>query len=107
MQMPGTFERTDPSLIPIDRPRCPKCQKRMVKIHYEDIKRFNCVNCGHFEISLASAPHPMKEQSFDLLDDAAAFIFAGTSAKNLETGVAVVKDCGGMATDNIDFKLKY
>jgi hypothetical protein len=33
--MPEIFARTEPSLIPIARPRCPKCQGRMTPTRIE------------------------------------------------------------------------
>lgn len=47
--------RSDPELLPIQRPRCPKCQMRMVSTAVavavaglED-RTFECRRCGHVE----------------------------------------------------------
>jgi hypothetical protein len=80
--MPGTFERPDPSLIPTGRPRCPKCQKRMIKIAIrtglegQDISEFNCAGCGKVGIDLGALPRAMN-QSLDLPNEATALIVGG------------------------------
>ena len=80
--MPGTFERPDPSLIPTDRPRCPKCQKRMIKIAIRTglegrgMSEFKCGGCGYVGIDLAALPRAMK-QSLDLPNEATALIVGG------------------------------
>ncbi|AHY54102.1 hypothetical protein BJS_01486 [Bradyrhizobium japonicum SEMIA 5079] len=49
--MPEIFARPEPSLIPIARPRCPKCQGRMTLTRIEsdhghpDLRTFECSNC--------------------------------------------------------------
>jgi hypothetical protein len=51
--MHQTHIRSVPSLIPIDRPRCPKCQGRMKPTHIEpapggaDLRTFECPKCEH------------------------------------------------------------
>jgi ribosomal protein S27AE len=51
--MPESHSRADPSLLPIERPRCPKCQGRMMLAHIEpgpghsDLRTFECPKCHH------------------------------------------------------------
>jgi len=47
--------KLDPELLPTQRPRCPKCQMRMISIAvtaaaggFED-RTFECMKCGHAE----------------------------------------------------------
>jgi len=53
------FARPEPSLIPIARPRCPKCQSRMTLTRIEpdhnnpDLRTFECPEC-EFVYKLAS-----------------------------------------------------
>jgi uncharacterized Zn finger protein len=49
------MSKSDPGLLPIQRPRCPKCQTRMVSTGvaatvrgFED-RTFKCMKCGHVE----------------------------------------------------------
>jgi hypothetical protein len=57
--MPEIFARPEPSLIPIARPRCPKCQSRMTLTRIEpdhnnpDLRTFECPEC-EFVYKLAS-----------------------------------------------------
>jgi hypothetical protein len=50
--MPFAYS-ADPSLIPIERPRCPKCQGRMMLARIEpgpahsDLRTFECPKCQH------------------------------------------------------------
>jgi uncharacterized protein with PIN domain len=52
--MPAT-KKPDPELLPIHRPRCPKCQTRMITVAVasasEGFERrtFECRKCGHSE----------------------------------------------------------
>jgi hypothetical protein len=45
--------RPEPSLLPIERPRCPKCQGRMMLARIErgsnhsDLRSFECPKCAH------------------------------------------------------------
>jgi DNA-directed RNA polymerase subunit M/transcription elongation factor TFIIS len=49
--MPEIFARPEPSLIPIARPRCPKCQGRMTPTRIEpdrnnhNLRTFECSEC--------------------------------------------------------------
>jgi len=46
---------TDPSLLPTERPRCPKCQGRMMLARIgpgrdgSDLRTFECPKCEHVE----------------------------------------------------------
>ena len=57
--------KSDPELLPTQRPRCPKCHVRMISIAvtaaakgaakgFED-RTFECVKCGHVETRLLVA----------------------------------------------------
>jgi hypothetical protein len=52
----------DPSLIPIERPHCPKCLARMMLAHIEhgpagsDLRTFECPKCEQVQKRLAEAP---------------------------------------------------
>lgn len=54
--MPGTLP--DPELLPIHRPRCPKCQARMMTAAVApgpaglENRIYECPKCGHTEIRL-------------------------------------------------------
>jgi hypothetical protein len=62
--MPQSHSNTGPSLIGIERPRCPKCdQLRMSLVRLAagpkgfDIRTFECGKCGHIQIfSIESDP---------------------------------------------------
>jgi hypothetical protein len=60
--MPEAFIRSDPSLLPIERPRCPKCQGRMMLARIEpgpahsDLRTFECPKCGHVRKALVEDP---------------------------------------------------
>ena len=50
-----SVQKPDPELLPIQRPRCPKCPMRMVSTAvtaaaegFED-RTFECMKCGHVE----------------------------------------------------------
>lgn len=51
--MPESHTRPEPSLLPIERPRCPKCQARMMLARIEpgpansDLRTFECPKCVH------------------------------------------------------------
>ena len=53
--MPLAYHRSDPSLLPIDRPRCPKCPGRMMLARIEpgpahsDLRIFECPKCEHVQ----------------------------------------------------------
>ena len=52
--MPAT-RKPDPELLPIHRPRCPRCQTRMITVGIElesggfERLSFECRKCGHAE----------------------------------------------------------
>ena len=52
----------EPSLMPIERPRCPKCQLRMMLVRIEarpagaDLRRFECRKCKQVDNTLAEDP---------------------------------------------------
>jgi exosome complex RNA-binding protein Csl4 len=53
---------TEPSLLPIERPRCPKCTGRMMLARIEpgpansDLRTFECPKCEHVEKRLIQDP---------------------------------------------------
>ena len=61
--MPDSHIRSEPSLLPIERPRCPKCQARMMLARISpgpegyDSRTFECPRCDHV---LTVAHDPMK-----------------------------------------------
>jgi hypothetical protein len=59
----GSWKKPDPELLPIHRPRCPKCQMRMLTTAICDDpegfehRTFKCLKCAHTdERVLASDP---------------------------------------------------
>ena len=59
----GSWKKPDPELLPVHRPLCPKCQKRMITTAVSDgpegfeRRRFECLKCTVTEIrTLASDP---------------------------------------------------
>jgi hypothetical protein len=60
--MPQAYNRSDPSLLPIERPRCPKCQRRMRLARIEpgpghsDLRTFECSKCDHVQKMLVEDP---------------------------------------------------
>jgi hypothetical protein len=59
--MPQAY-RSEPSLLPIERPRCPKCQGRMMLARIEpgpahaDLRTFECPKCEHVHKVLVEDP---------------------------------------------------
>jgi hypothetical protein len=59
--MPLAYPNT-PSLIPIERPRCPKCQARTMLARIEprsdgaDLRTFDCPKCEHTKGGWVDAP---------------------------------------------------
>jgi hypothetical protein len=59
--VPLAYHRSDPSLLPIDRPRCPKCPGRMLLARIEpgpahsDLRTFECPEC-HVQRVLVEDP---------------------------------------------------
>jgi hypothetical protein len=57
--------KPDPELLPIQRPRCPKCQARMLTTKVENAadgyesRTFGCHKCRHTETKLLAAD-PLK-----------------------------------------------
>jgi hypothetical protein len=57
--MPRTYILPDPSLLPIERPRCPKCEGRMMLARIEldtnssALRTFECSACEHVQKVLA------------------------------------------------------
>jgi hypothetical protein len=53
---------SEPSLLPIERPRCPKCQGRMMLARIEpgpahsDLRTFECPKCEHVQKMLVEDP---------------------------------------------------
>jgi len=66
--MPETKARFDPTLTPIERPRCPKCQNRMMLARIMngppgyDLRRFECAKCTYVETKMI-CKDPMKAGS--------------------------------------------
>jgi hypothetical protein len=60
--MPLAYSHSDPSLLPNKRPRCPKCQGRMMLAGIEsgpahsDLRTFECPKCAHVEKKLVEDP---------------------------------------------------
>jgi hypothetical protein len=60
--MPEAYSRPEPSLLPIERPRCPKCQGRMMLARIEprpngsDLRTFECPKCEHVRKMLVKDP---------------------------------------------------
>jgi ribosomal protein S27AE len=60
--MPLAYSHSDPSLLPTERPRCPKCQGRMILASIEpgpahsDLRTFECPKCAHVEKKLVEDP---------------------------------------------------
>ena len=62
--MPLSQIRPDPSLLPIERPCCPKCQGRMMLASIEpagpstgsDLLTFKCPKCEHVHKMLVGDP---------------------------------------------------
>jgi len=55
------MQKLDPELLPIQRPRCPKCSARMLTSGVEDVpdgfenRTFECRKCHHTETRLLVA----------------------------------------------------
>jgi hypothetical protein len=54
--------KPDPELLPIHRPRCPRCTMRMISAAVEKAPRkgfenrtFECFKCGHTETKMMAA----------------------------------------------------
>ena len=66
--MPQSHTRPDPSLIPIERPRCPKCSNRMMLTSIDpasqgyDCRRFECAKCDYTLMRIV-ARDPMKSET--------------------------------------------
>jgi hypothetical protein len=60
--MPQAYSRSDPSLLPIERPRGPKCQGRMMLARIErgpghsDLRIFECPKCEHVVRTMVEDP---------------------------------------------------
>jgi hypothetical protein len=60
--MPESHPRADPSLLAIERPRCPKCQGRMMLARIEpgpngsDLRTFECPKCEHVLKTMVEDP---------------------------------------------------
>jgi hypothetical protein len=60
--MPEAYRQSEPSLLPTERPRCPKCQGRMMLARIEpgpahsDLLTFECPKCEHVEKRLVEDP---------------------------------------------------
>jgi len=61
--MPNSHYHSEPSLLPLDRPRCPRCQGRMMLSRIEpgpsvdvDLRTFECPKCEHVYKIVAGDP---------------------------------------------------
>jgi hypothetical protein len=60
--MPDSHSHSEPLLIPIERPRCPKCQGRMMLARIEpgpagsDLRTFECPKCEHVIKTMVDDP---------------------------------------------------
>ena len=60
--MPEAHYRSDPSLLPIERPRCPHCQAQMMLAQIDhgpvgaDLRSFQCSKCHHIQRVLVEDP---------------------------------------------------
>src|SRR3982074_1699504 len=60
--MPEAFTRSDPSLLPIERPRFPKCRGRMMLARIQpgpngsELRTFECPKCEHILKTLVEGP---------------------------------------------------
>jgi ribosomal protein S27AE len=60
--MPEPFTRVEQSQLTIERPRCPKCQGRMMLARIEpgpnhsDLRTFECPKCEHVQKTLVEDP---------------------------------------------------
>jgi len=61
--MSEVFRQPEPSLLPIERPRCPKCQGRMMlariapgPVAHSDLRIFECPKCDYVEKKLVEDP---------------------------------------------------
>jgi hypothetical protein len=63
--MPESHTRPEPSLLPIERLRCPKCQGRMMPARIEpgpghsDLRTFECPKCEHVLKTMVEDPMSM------------------------------------------------
>lgn len=68
----ATPKKPDPELLPIGRPRCPKCQMRMVTADVSpgpegfEHRTFDCLKCGHSE-SRVIACDPLRSDALGWL----------------------------------------
>ena len=66
--MPQSHTRPEPTLIPIERPRCPKCSNRMMLASISpaaegfDSRTFECAKCDH-TLTRTVARDPMKSEA--------------------------------------------
>jgi hypothetical protein len=65
-------QRPDPELLPIGRPRCPKCKMRMITANISagpegfEHRIFDCVRCGHTEEKVVACD-PIKSDALGWL----------------------------------------
>jgi hypothetical protein len=68
----ATAQKPDPELLPIGRPRCPKCQMRMITANVAagpegfEHRTFDCLRCGHTEEKVV-ASDPIKSDAIGWL----------------------------------------
>ena len=69
--MADSHDHSEPSLLSIERPRCPKCQDRMMLARIEpgpagsDLRTFECPKCEH--VLRTMVEDPMKSDALGWL----------------------------------------
>jgi hypothetical protein len=64
----GTAQQPEPELLPIGRPRCPRCTMRMITATVSagpegfERRTFECLKCGHTESKMLACD-PLKSNA--------------------------------------------
>ena len=70
----GTAQKSDLELIPISRPRCPRCTMRMRTVDISsgpegfEHRKFECLKCGYTEKKILACD-PLKSDAVGWLSD--------------------------------------